>query len=140
MKQAFHRMTVATAGRGLFAITDPILQWVRSQRIGQGQLCLWCRHSSASLLVQDHTDPALPGELERFLAALVPDEPGLFAERKDGTRAMPSFIRAALGQTQLCIPVLEGWPVLGRRQGIFLWEHRDQAQKREVVLHLLGEA
>ncbi|MCI0467958.1 MAG: YjbQ family protein, partial [Beijerinckiaceae bacterium] len=57
----------------------------------------------------------------------------------EGQDDMPAHIKAALTQTQLAIPVASGRLVLGTWQGIYLFEHRSAAHRREVVLHLLGE-
>ena len=53
---------------------------------------------------------------------------------------MPAHIRAALTQTQLSIPVEAGRPVLGTWQGIYLFEHRTSRHRRELVLHMVGDA
>jgi secondary thiamine-phosphate synthase enzyme len=51
---------------------------------------------------------------------------------------MPAHIRAALTPTQISIPVLDGRLALGTWQGIYLFEHRDRSQHRDIVLHLIG--
>ena len=139
MRQALHRLEVRTAGRGLTDITAPVLRWVAEQGIGTGLLRLWCRHTSASLLVQENASPEVLDDLEDFLRRVVPEGPGLYRHDDEGPDDMPAHIRAALTQTQLSIPVADGRPVLGTWQGIFLWEHRDRPHRREIVLHLIGE-
>jgi secondary thiamine-phosphate synthase enzyme len=52
---------------------------------------------------------------------------------------MPVHVRAALTQTHLSIPLLNGSIALGQWQGIFLYEHRHMPSKRQVILHLIGE-
>ena len=137
MRQALHRITVPTRGAGLVAISEPVLRWVAEQRIGTGLLTIWCRHTSASLLVQENADPDVRADLEAFFRRLVP-EGGHYRHQAEGPDDMPAHIRAALTQTQLSIPVQDGRPVLGTWQGIYLFEHRAAPHRREVVLHLIG--
>lgn len=140
MEQHLHRIEVVTRGRGLVAITDQVCDWVTQQGIVTGLLTIWCRHTSASLLVQENASPDVQADLETFLARLVPDGgAGRYQHVEEGPDDMPAHIRSALTQTQLSIPVAEGLPVLGTWQGIYLWEHRMAPHRRELVLHLLGE-
>jgi secondary thiamine-phosphate synthase enzyme len=138
MKQALHRLDIATDGQGLVAITDEVCRWVSAQAIRTGLLTLWCRHTSASLLVQENADPDLRADLLAFFRRLVPEHAG-YRHEDEGSDDMPAHIRSALTQTQVTIPVDEGRPVLGTWQGIYLFEHRDAPHRREVVLHLIGE-
>ena len=140
MEQRIHTLEVATRGRGLAEVTGPVRRWVAEQGLGTGLLTIWCRHTSASLLVQENASPDVRADLETFLARLVPDGgAGRYRHAEEGPDDMPAHIRAALTQTQLSIPVAEGLPVLGTWQGIYLWEHRMAPHRRELVLHLLGE-
>ena len=136
----------ATRGRGLVEITGAVCGWTRSAGVGDGLLTLFVRHTSASLLVQENADPGVHADLERFFARLVPDGDPLFEHTAEGPDDMPAHVRAALTQTQtqLSIPVLGGRPALGTWQGVFLYEHRlyeyrRAAQRRQVVLHLIGD-
>ena len=138
MKQAVHRLTIATNGDGLVDITQPVGQWVAGQQIGTGLLTIWCRHTSASLLVQENADPDVRADLERFFRRLVPENAG-YAHQDEGPDDMPAHIKTALTQTQLSIPVDTGKPVLGTWQGIYLFEHRSAPHRRELVLHLIGD-
>jgi secondary thiamine-phosphate synthase enzyme len=52
---------------------------------------------------------------------------------------MPAHLKTALTQVQLGVPVMHGKLMLGTWQGIYLFEHRDTAPAREIVLHLTGE-
>jgi secondary thiamine-phosphate synthase enzyme len=138
MKQALHTLTIATDGQGLIAITEPISRWVAAQPIRTGLLTIWCRHTSASLLVQENADPDVRADLETFFRRLVPENAG-YRHQDEGPDDMPAHIKAALTQTQLSIPVDGGKPVLGTWQGIYLFEHRAAPHRRELVLHLIGE-
>jgi secondary thiamine-phosphate synthase enzyme len=140
MEQKLHRMEVATRGRGLVEVTAPVLRWLAGQGVATGLLTIWCRHTSASLLVQENADPDVRADLEDFFRRLVPEGgAGRYRHEAEGPDDMPAHIRAALTQTQLSIPVAEGRPVLGTWQGIYLFEHRTVPHRRELVLHLIGE-
>ena len=126
-------------GRGLVEITAPVCRFVAAGAIATGLLTLWCRHTSASLLVQENADPQVRDDLEAFFARLAPEVAGRYAHDSEGPDDMPAHLRAALTPTQLSIPVARGRPVLGTWQDLYLWEHRRSAHRREVVLHLIGE-
>ena len=140
MEQRQHRMEVATRGRGLVDITGDVLRWAAQQGIGTGLLTVWCRHTSASLLVQENASPDVRADLEGFFRRLVPDGGGRYRHEDEGPDDMPAHIRAALTQVQLSIPVAGGRPVLGTWQGIYLYEHRTRPHRRELVLDRVGDA
>ncbi len=138
MRQALHRLGVETSGKGLVEITRPVLAWVSGQGIETGLLTLWCRHTSASLTVQENASPAVRGDIARFFEALVP-EAASYEHDDEGPDDMPAHLRAMLTGTQLTIPVADARPVLGTWQGLYVFEHRRRPHRREIVLHLLGE-
>lgn len=139
MKQATHTLTIETSGRGLTEMTSDISGWLSRQRMATGQLTVFCRHTSASLLIQENADPDVLKDLEAFFERIAPEEPGRYIHDAEGPDDMPSHIRAALTQTQLSIPIASGKMVLGTWQGIYLFEHRRAPHRREIVLHLIGE-
>jgi len=125
-------------GRGLLEITRPVADWVSANNMQSGLLTLFIRHTSASLIIQENADPDVQGDLDRFLARLVPDGDTLFRHRDEGPDDMPEHVRAALTAVQISIPLSAGRLALGIWQGIYLWEHRLRPHRREVALHLLG--
>jgi len=139
LRQASTTLAIDTPGRGFVEITRPVADWLAQAGITTGLLTLFIRHTSASLLVQENADPDVRGDLDRFFARLVPDGDPIFRHRDEGPDDMPGHIRAALTQVQLAIPVAAGRLVLGTWQGVYVWEHRRRAHRREVALHLLGE-
>ena len=139
MRQALSELTIDTRGPGLVEVTRPLADWVSDQGIGDGLLTILCRHSSASLMVQENADPDVRHDLETFFARLVSRDPGLYRHTLEGPDDMPAHIRAALTTTSLSIPVTDGRPALGTWQGIYLFEHRDRPHRRHLALHLLGE-
>lgn len=139
MKQAQHRLTVSTSGQGLYEVTRDVAGWLAAQDIDDGLLTLFCRHTSASLTIQENADPDVLRDLQEFFKKLVPEDPRLYRHTIEGPDDMPAHIKSALTNTQLSIPVSGGKMALGTWQGIFLFEHRDHPHERELALHLVGE-
>jgi secondary thiamine-phosphate synthase enzyme len=139
VKQSSHVLKVCSNGRGLIDITHPICSWVKAQSIATGLLTVFCKHTSASLLIQENAAPAVRADLEAFFERIAPEDPGRYTHDDEGPDDMPAHLRTALTQVQLSIPVMEGEPALGTWQGVYLFEHRRRQHGREVVLHLLGE-
>ncbi len=138
IRQATRTLRVDTAGRGFYEITASIVDFLRSARVNDGLLTVFCRHTSASLSITENADPNVLRDLEAFLARIAP-EGAAYLHDDEGPDDMPAHIRAALTQTQLSIPVLDGAPALGTWQGVFLLEHRRRPHRRDIVLHLMGE-
>lgn len=132
-------MDIATPGRGLVEVTAALRRWVADTGLRDGLLTVFIRHTSASLIVTENADPAVRRDLERFLARLVPDGDPIFEHTAEGADDMPAHVRAALTQTQIALPVVDGALALGTWQGVFVYEHRRRGQRRELVLHLAGE-
>ncbi|MGQ9367755.1 secondary thiamine-phosphate synthase enzyme YjbQ [Azospirillum sp. ST 5-10] len=139
MRQSLTTLPVDTHGQGLVEITAPVARWLAAQGVGTGLLTLFCRHTSASLVVQENADPDVRSDLERFFKRLVREDPALYEHTLEGPDDMPAHIRAALTAVQLAVPVEGGRMVLGTWQGIYLFEHRARPHARQVVLHLLGD-
>ncbi len=139
MRQAHTVLQVDTPGRRLIDITRRIAGWVSETGLSNGLLTVFVRHTSASLLIQENADPDVQRDLERFFARLVPDGDRLFSHDTEGPDDMPAHVRSALTATQLSVPLADGRLALGTWQGIYLYEHRTRAHRREVVLHLMGE-
>jgi secondary thiamine-phosphate synthase enzyme len=139
MRQALHSLHIQTHGKGLAEITAQISSWVTGQNIATGLLTVFCRHTSASLLIQENADPDVRIDLENFFEEIAPEDSERYVHRTEGVDDMPAHIRSALLQTQLSIPVASGRMALGTWQGIYVFEHRLAPHCREIVLHLLGE-
>ena len=138
MRQAVHELTIATPGQGLHEVTGDVTAWVGSQGIATGLLTLFVRHTSCSLLIQENAAPAARRDLERWLAKLAPESRD-YEHDDEGPDDMPAHLRAAVTAVSLSVPVMDGRPVLGTWQGIYLWEHRRASHRRRVVMHLVGE-
>lgn len=139
LRQRQHRLRLDTRGRGFHDITPALREWVRASGISQGLVTVFVRHTSASLVVQENADPDVRADLERFFARLVPDGDTLFEHVLEGADDMPAHVRAALTATSVGIPVCEAAPALGSWQAVYLYEHRQHGQRRELFFQLIGE-
>lgn len=138
MRQTTTELHVTTPGQGLHEITRDVVDWVAEQGIGTGLLTLFCRHTSASLTIQENSAREVKQDIARWLDRLAP-EGGHYAHDDEGPDDMPAHLKAILTGVSLTIPVLDGTPALGTWQGIYLCEHRRARHRRQVVLHLLGD-
>lgn len=130
------KLRVPTPGRGLHEITDRVARVVAEAGVDEGLCTVFIAHTSASLTIQENADPSARRDLEAWLHRLVKPGDALFTHTSEGSDDMPSHIRAALTATTLGIPVLDGRMCLGTWQGIYLWEHRERAHERTVVVHV----
>jgi len=132
-------MTVPTRGKGMYDLTREVASWVASHRVRTGLLTVFCRHTSASLLIQENADPDVVADLKDFFERLVPEDTSQYRHTSEGPDDMTSHIRTALTNAQLSIPIHDGELALGTWQGIYLFEHRRVPHRRSIVLHLLAE-
>jgi secondary thiamine-phosphate synthase enzyme len=139
MQQAMHVLHARAKRRGLSEITDEVRRWVAGQGISDGMLTLFCRHTSASLLIQENAASAVRRDLEKFFDELAPEGAGLYEHDDEGPDDMPAHLKTAVTSVQLNVPVMKGQLMLGTWQGIYLFEHRSAPSTREIVLHLVGE-
>jgi secondary thiamine-phosphate synthase enzyme len=138
VKQAVGQIEIATTGKGLTEITDRVTGWVAGQQIGNGLLTLFCRHTSASLLIQENAAPEVRGDIERYFERIAPEDPAAYAHDDEGPDDMPAHLRAALTGVNLAVPLIGGRLALGTWQGIYLFEHRRRPHRRQIALHLIG--
>ena len=132
--------SIQTSGQGLYDFTREVASWVSAQKRDDALLTLFVRHTSASLLIQENADPEVQTDLRNYFHRLVPpsSDPSMdyLTHTYEGPDDMPAHIKAAMMPVSLAIPVSRGRMVLGTWQGIYLFEHRDAAHRREVAAHL----
>ncbi|MBB22777.1 MAG: YjbQ family protein [Verrucomicrobia bacterium] len=129
---------VVTQGKGTYEISDEVAEVVRCSGISEGNVTVFVRHTSASLVIMENADPSARRDLEEFFERLVPEDSDYFVHTMEGPDDMPSHIRMALTRTSEVIPVMRGRMALGTWQGVFLFEHRRASQKREIVVSVVG--
>jgi secondary thiamine-phosphate synthase enzyme len=138
LRQASTTVTIRARAPGLHEFTHSVEHFIAGTGIGEGVLTIFCRHTSASLMIQENAAPAARRDLEAYFERIAP-EGAAYEHDDEGPDDMPAHLRSALTATQLSIPVNDGRPVLGTWQGIFLFEHRRNAPERSIALHLIGE-
>ena len=133
------RFEVGSRGKGTYEITDEVAGIVTESGVSTGTVTVFVRHTSASLVIMENADPSARTDLHAFFDHLVPEDTPYFVHTHEGADDMPSHIRMALTRTSEVIPVVNGRMVLGAWQGIFLFEHRRAAHRRELVVSVVGE-
>lgn len=139
MRNVVATLRFHTRTSGLLEITEEVRAWLHSQSAVTGLLTLFCRHTSASLLVQENAARAVRSDIEKFFAALAPEDPRRYEHDEEGADDMPAHLRSALTGVQLSIPVSGGRMTLGTWQGIYLFEHRHRPHEREIAVHFIGD-
>jgi len=130
------QLSIAVNGQGLYPITADVAPVVARSGLDEGLCTLFIRHTSASLLIQENYDDRARVDLENWLNRLVPEADPLYTHTLEGADDMPSHIKSALTATQISIPFQHGELLLGTWQGIYLWEHRHHAGRRQLVVHV----
>ena len=138
LRQSSALLSIRADRPGLTEFTEKVRAFVAESGICYGLLTIFCRHTSASLVIQENAAPAARRDLEAYFDRIAPEN-GPYEHDDEGPDDMPAHLRSALTATQLSIPVQDGRPLLGRWQGVFLFEHRRNTPEREIALHLVGE-
>jgi len=139
MKQAVTEFQVATRGKGLYEFTAEVERWVDSHRFATGLLTLFCKHTSASLVIQENADRDVQTDLRGWFDRTVREDDPNWVHTCEGPDDMPAHVKSALTGVQLSIPLIGGRLSLGTWQGIYLFEHRKAAHRRTVSAHLIGD-
>ncbi|MFC7047750.1 secondary thiamine-phosphate synthase enzyme YjbQ [Emcibacter nanhaiensis] len=139
MRQATTQLRFETGGRGLYDVTSSLSRWLAEQNIHEGLFTVHIRHTSASLVIQENADPDVCHDLDNFLCRLVPENDPHYRHVMEGPDDMPAHIRAALTQSQVSLPVIDGRLALGTWQGVYIFEHRRRGHSRTLALHVMGD-
>ena len=131
-------LTVSASGKSTQEVTDLIVTGLHESGLKEGNVTIFCCHTSCSLVIMENADPSARRDLERFIDRLVPEDDPDFTHTYEGLDDMPSHIKMAITRTVEVIPFIDGRLCLGAWQGIFLWEHRLRSQPRRVVLSYQG--
>jgi secondary thiamine-phosphate synthase enzyme len=131
---------VPTSGKGTYEITRRVQDLVKEAGVESGQVTVFVRHTSASLVITENADPSARDDLHAFFEHLVPENLPFLVHTLEGKDDSPSHLRVALTRTSEVIPVLDGRLTLGTWQGIFLFEHRRSPHRRSVVVSIVGRA
>ena len=138
MKNIIDDLTFNTSGKGTYEITNQIIEWVKINKVDQGQLNLFIKHTSASITIMENASPDVLDDINQFFLKLVPEDSSLYSHGYEGDDDMPAHIKYMLTQTSLTIPIKNKQLILGTWQGIYLFEHRYNAHSREITLSFIG--
>ncbi len=139
MKQEFFNLQINTHGQKLYEFTDQTLNWINVNNFKNGILNLSIQHTSASLIVQENADPDVQTDLIKYFDKLAPMDNSLYVHTTEGKDDMPAHIKSALTNNQISLSVKNTELLLGTWQGLYLFEHRLEDQKRSIIHHFLGE-
>jgi secondary thiamine-phosphate synthase enzyme len=106
-------LRIRTSRRGLLEITDQVAAWLQPRAVKTGLLTIFCRHTSASLLIQENAAREVRTDLEAFFESLAPEDPSRYAHDDEGPDDMPAHLRTALTGVHLSIPIVDGRWALG---------------------------
>ena len=139
MKQEFYHLEIRTNGQKLYEFTDSTLDWIKKFNLRNGIINLSIQHTSASLIIQENADPDVQADLIKYFDKLAPMNTSLYSHITEGKDDMPAHIKSALTNNQISLSLKDQELLLGTWQGIFLFEHRIQTQKRTIIHHFIGE-
>ena len=139
MKQEFFNFYINTNGQKLYEFTDQTLNWINENNFKNGILNLSIQHTSASLIIQENADPDVQTDLIKYFDKLVPMDNSLYVHTTEGKDDMPAHIKSALTNNQISLSIKNKELLLGTWQGLYLFEHRLESQKRSIIHHFLGE-
>ena len=139
MRQEFFNLELNTSGQKLFEFTNQINQWVSDNEFNNGIINISIQHTSASLIIQENADPDVQTDLINFFNKLVPMDNSLYIHKAEGKDDMPAHIKSTLTNNQISLSIKNNELLLGTWQGLYLFEHRIEKQKRLIVLHYLGD-
>ena len=139
MRQEFFTLQIKTNGQKLYNFTKESTNWIKDKKFKNGILNLSIQHTSASLIVQENADPDVQTDLLRYFDKLVPMNDKLYIHTTEGKDDMPAHIKSALTNNQISLSVKNNKLLLGTWQGLYLFEHRLQSQRRNIIHHFFGE-
>jgi secondary thiamine-phosphate synthase enzyme len=139
MKQEFYNLEITTNGQKLYEFTDSTLDWIKKFNLRNGIINLSIQHTSASLIIQENADPDVQADLIKYFDKLAPMNTSLYSHITEGKDDMPAHIKSALTNNQISLSLKDQELLLGTWQGIFLFEHRIQTQKRTIIHHFIRE-
>ena len=139
MKQEFYNLQIETSGQKLYEFTNQTIEWINKYNFKNGILNLSIQHTSASLIVQENADPDVQTDLIKYFDKLAPMDNKLYVHTTEGKDDMPAHIKSALTNNQISLSIREGKLLLGTWQGLYLFEHRLNAQNRTIIHHFIGD-
>ena len=139
MKNISDEINFPTSGKAMYEITNNCNEWVKKNNIQIGQLNLFITHTSASLTIMENASLDVLEDINNFFLKLVPEDAALYKHGYEGDDDIPAHIKYMLTQTSLTIPLRNGELLLGKWQGVYLFEHRYQSNQRKIIFSFVGQ-
>lgn len=126
--------------RGFHLITKDIkTEMPEISTLTMGMLNVFLHHTTASLAINENTDPSVREDFESHLNVMIPENATYYKHQSDEPDNMPGHIKSSVLGVTLTIPVTNGKLNLGTWQGVYLCEHRNRAMSRKITLTLMGQ-
>mgnify|MGYP001445254682 CR=1 FL=1 len=138
MKNINETIVFPVSGKGMYDITNDIIEWVNKKQLEQGHLNLFINHTSASLTIMENASSDVLEDINSFFLKLVPEDSSLYKHGYEGNDDMPAHIKNMLTQTSITIPINNTKLILGIWQGIYLFEHRNNSLERILTFSFIG--
>ena len=139
MKNLIENIKIHTTGKGMYDITNQIIEWANLNKLLKGQINIFIQHTSASLTIMENASPDVLDDINNFFLKLVPEDSSLYKHGYEGDDDMPAHIKYMLTQTSLTIPIIDRKLILGTWQGIYLFEHRYHSTNRKITISFIGD-
>ena len=133
-------ITIEKKQKGFHLITDQLInQLPEINKIYIGLLNVFILHTSASITLNENMDSSVRDDFKSFFNRLVPENQNYFTHTYEGSDDMPAHLKSSILGSSIVIPISNGSLKLGTWQGIYLCEHRKDANARNIVLTIHGK-
>ncbi|MEC9377228.1 MAG: secondary thiamine-phosphate synthase enzyme YjbQ [Candidatus Neomarinimicrobiota bacterium] len=133
-------ITLPGYSRGFHIVTDLIIREMpQIKDISAGLLHVFIKHTSASLTINEDTDPMVRTDFESHFNESVPENAPYYKHTLEGSDDMPAHLKSAILGSSVTIPISDGKLNLGTWQGIYLCEHQNRGGSRRIVLTINGD-
>ena len=139
MIQEFFNLEIKTNGQKLYEFTKKTTNWIKENNFNNGIINLSVQHTSASLIIQENADPDVQTDLINYFDKLVPMDNKLYIHTTEGKDDMPAHIKSVLTNNQISLSIKNSSLLLGKWQGIYVFEHRLDPQYRKIIHHFIGD-
>ncbi len=134
-----YTFSYTTSGEKFYDITSSLNSFFKKEvtphfKSNSGVLHLFLQHTSCALTISEAYDPSAKKDLESFMKHLAPRNLNFITHTLEGPDDSPSHMKSILLQSSLTVPINKGGIFLGKWQGLYLAEFRDEPKRREILL------
>jgi secondary thiamine-phosphate synthase enzyme len=134
-------ISISPKPRGFHLITNDIINNINViSTVKNGILNLFIKHTSASLTINENTDPTVRADFESHFNHIVPEQRGYYSHTMEGPDDMPAHLKSSILGASINIPITNGNLNLGVWQGIYLCEHRNRGGSRKIIATINGDS